>query len=159
MTHEKEPVFQPEYYSGLNYKDAEKLVGKFVAFSNINSKWMSSTLEKVRTEQDTIYRFVSKAGFASIYIRTTPETYTNPTITIGGFELPRPETEPPPEGTEYWVFCTGENKSKNYAFSWENDNCDKKWLKKGLIHLTEDRLKAWEDWWENTVVNQLNKEV
>jgi len=151
----KEPAFQPEYFSGLNWQEAEKLVGKVVEFSDGGEYWCGPYLLKKLNEKSQVrfcaYRNNSRADYT--YIRTTTETYkdAHPTITIGGVELPRPEVGAPEYNKPYFTFDCNE-KHKIFNQIWCNDMYDKRWLNHGIVHLTEDRAQAWADWWEDIVV-------
>lgn len=52
------------------------------------------------------------------YICTTPQTQTHsyPTITIGGVELPSPETEAPKYNQPYFIFACNEKKQNINAY-------------------------------------------
>ena len=147
--------FKPEYFSGLNWRDAEKLVGKKVEFSNDPDYegWTSpAVLEKI--DPGSGPRFKRINDFHAEYIRTCPETCTHPTITIGGVELPRPELEAPKHHTETWFWKPGSINS----FNWVNDSFDNKQLKAMRVHLTKDRAQAWADWWDEAVVKKMKGE-
>jgi hypothetical protein len=155
----REPSFQPEYFSGLNWREALPLVGKVVEFSNDGDYWYGKhKLEKIITSKGQDKRFVRNCGSSNPffeYIRTCPETYAHPTINFGGVELPRPEVEAPEEGTEYWFRSIGNQKR---CSTWSGVSLDFDRLEAGAVHLTEDRAQAWVDWWENTVIQQLRSQ-
>jgi len=85
----KQTTFVPEYYSGLNWRDAEHLIGKNVeCTNNPDAGWKAGLFKSG-------YPFgVNVAGQTEfyIYIRTCEETFKHPTINIGGVDLPKPET-------------------------------------------------------------------
>jgi hypothetical protein len=150
----KEPPFEPEYFSGLNWRDAEKLVGKLVEFSDNGEKWtLPKTLIELRDHNALSYHQVISRFAHDLewyyYIRTCPETYAHPTINIGGVELPRPEVDAPKKGTEYFYLGSMMRPCRGL---WHNTPQERMELEKGLIHLAEDRVQAWADWWENTVM-------
>jgi hypothetical protein len=147
----KEPPFEPEYFSGLNWRDAERLVGKLVEFSCNGDGWNTGILEYIDKKDFAEFRFGEQTGVLYTYIRTCPETHAHPTITIGGVELPRPEVEAPKYDQTYYTFDCNE-KNRTFAHSWCDDSYDKMWLNHGIVHLTEDRAQAWASWWENTVM-------
>jgi hypothetical protein len=148
----KEPPFEPEYFSGLNWRDAEKLVGKLVEFSDNGEKWtLPKTLIELRDHNALSYHQVISRFAHDLewyyYVRTCPETYVHPTITIGGVELPRPEVEEPEEGQTVWLLgIDGVIRSITWT------GLEVIWLAAGRIHLTEARAQAWASWWENTVM-------
>lgn len=145
----KEPPFTPEYFSGLNWREAEKLIGKVVEFSNTGNYWTERTLVRLLGGIDNVYKFVSKDDLKSIYIRTTPDTHKHPTITIGRVELPRPETTPLVIGQEYFYFDPA-NTSMCTRSVWSDGFVDHLRLNNKCIHLTESRAQAWADWWQDT---------
>lgn len=152
MAHE-EPIFQPEYFSGLNWKDTENLVGKVVEYSKDGGYWQGpGTLIKVSTVVGDYQRFLSNLCWWA-YIRTCPETYAHPTITIGGVKLPRPEVEEPQNGDHVWIWAH----SKIAGCIWDGTDQMTTLLINGLIHLAEARAQAWADWWENTVMAEVKK--
>ena len=78
---------------------------------------------------------------------------SHPTIKIAvdgkEFNLPRPETQAPPVGTEYWLFnlvLMG-----TVSCTWDNDPGDRRRLEQGNVQLTEDRAKAWIMWWKEMI--------
>jgi hypothetical protein len=152
----KPQEFRSEYFSGLNWWEAEKYVGKMMEFSDSGNKWVTATLSKIITERDEIFRYVSKAGFRATYCRTCPETFQDPhptiRITVNGkdYDLPKPETEVLKEGTKYWSIDPLEFDciSMDHWANHEHDKCDKARLKNGFVHLTKDRAKVWADFWK-----------
>lgn len=60
-------------------------------------------------------------------------------ITIGNLTFPKPETEPLEYGTDYWV-ATAARSISSYAvpLTWRNDAVDKRYLSRGLAHLSQD---------------------
>lgn len=147
----KEPPFKPEYYSGLNWRDALPLVGKVVEFSDNGEDWGKPRKLVYIHEKTACRRYESPSTYWE-YIRTTPETHAHPTITltVNGREwvLPKPETEAPKMDTPIWVFNI-------YTISetrWCGAIADSKWLKGGCVHLTEDRAQAWADFWREAIL-------
>jgi len=153
----KEDSFQPEYFSGLNWREAERFVGKVMEFSDNNTKWYISILKHIKSEETIVHRFLSKKG-GWIYCRTCPETFIDPhptiKITFNGkdYHLPKPETERLEIGTYFWAFDSSEagliydnyyNGETTLSNSYINNKC---------VHLTEARAKAWADFW-----NELHK--
>jgi hypothetical protein len=144
----KQQPFQPEYFSGLNWREAEKLVGKVVEYSKDGGYWQGpGTLIKVSTVVGDYQRFLSNLCWWT-YVRTTPETYAHPTITIGGVKLPRPEHIEPFAGTHYFSVDNG-NVVKRV---WSACPYDMEKLMAGNVHRTESRAQAWADWWNNVVM-------
>jgi len=91
MTEEK--TFEPENFSGLNWREAKKFIGRTVGFSdNPDDGWRKDILLNVE-KQKNHFQTASELHFD--YIRTYPETYKHPTIKVGDTELPKPETEAP----------------------------------------------------------------
>ena len=64
-------------------------------------------------------------------------------ITIGDVSFPKPESEPPELGTEYWI---AEPSYGYYATTipifWSDDSQDRIYLKRGLVHLTRENAIA-----------------
>jgi hypothetical protein len=225
----KEPVFVPEYFSGLNWRDALSLDGNVVEASIDAENWELIKLEGF--SRTTNNRFRSVNGHVYTYIRTCcPEIHAHPTnknkkfklhdavlvydrhrfaiplkaeivefsssndgvrlllhetnnpnypkgcstvwvheaqlrkidslahptITIGGVELPRPEVEAPEYGTAVYIFAP-EVPKKYFSISWHSDEMNDSRIKDGVVHLTEDRVKEWGSWWQNTVAAAVQK--
>ena len=148
MEYEKEKA-QSEYFSALNWRDAGNLINEKVEFSNDPDiqGWRKGTLIDICTITPNF-----KGNVYYEYIRTIP--YAHPTITIGGVELPKPETEAPAKGTKYWLWSP----DRITSYTWDGSDIDMILLKAGRIHLTEDRAKAWADWWDETVIKQIKGE-
>lgn len=150
--------FTPEYFSGLNWRDAETLVGKVVEFSDGGEYWYGPYLLDKLNEKSQVrfcaYRNNNRAGYT--YIRTCPETHAPPLITIGDVELPRPETESPRCGGMIWVF-TPFHPDGYYGTTYQGYGGEEIALKRGFVHLAESRAQAWADWWENTVMAEIKK--
>lgn len=157
----KEPSFEPEYYSGLNWREAEKLVGKVVEVSQTGDMWEKVLLVGIDDEKVARDRFTGKNFCKALspssriehytYIRTCPQTYIHPTVTIGGVELPRPEVEAPEYNKPYFIFdCT--EKGRIFKHTWMDDSYDKMWLRHRIVHLTESRAQAWADFWKNGIM-------
>ena len=154
----KPSAFTPESYSGLNWKDAEGLIGKVIEYTNNpDSVWHVGTL-KIISALDVKARFGVIPGESVeyyTYIRTVEEILVpeHPTINIGGTELPKPETVAPVLGTKYWVSpaCT--------EVYWYGYHHNKSELKEGRVHLTEERVKAWADWWKKEVLAKIGEVV
>jgi hypothetical protein len=157
MTHDrrKEPPFPHKYFSGLNWLEAEKYVGKMMEFSTYGEVWCGPyLLDSLRIGPATIERFKSGGESISVYpfCRTCPETFKDPhptiRITVNGkdYDLPKPRTEVLLKGTRYWIcnFILNEINTSR----WSGDDADRRRLLNGIIHLTEARAKAWADWWK-----------
>ncbi len=143
----KQTTFVPEYYSGLNWKDAEHLIGKPIEYANYpNEVWEYGILQRIVLTGKNFY--VGRASFYT-YIRTCEKTFKHPTINIGGIKLPKPETVEPKLGTKYWVapLCT--------EMCWDCLPYDIDALQAGKVHLTEDRAQAWANWWKTTVIDKM----
>lgn len=87
------------------------------------------------------------------YCRTCPDTFQHPTIriTVNGkdFDLPKPETEAPDDGTKYWCFnldCA--DRVTGHTWYWDGAAIDLERLRQQRVHLTEARAQAWSDWWK-----------
>lgn len=62
-------------------------------------------------------------------------------ITIGDVEFPKPETEPLPRNTKYYLpYLLKPNEPHETV--WDNVEMDYKYLKLGLIHLSQDNAIA-----------------
>ena len=94
-------TFNPEYYSGLNCRNAEHLIGKVVEGTNYpNEDWktvklINITNGKQRSGVFEVYH-QKESGITGTYeyIRTVEEILVpeHPTINVCGVELPMPET-------------------------------------------------------------------
>lgn len=61
------------------------------------------------------------------------------TIRIGAFDVPMPLRVAPEMGTQYFILDLSNGAGKNYsATSWNNDSVDRRWLERGISHLTEE---------------------
>jgi hypothetical protein len=146
-----EPVFQPQEFSGMNWREAEPMLYKTVEASNNGEEWLKTTLIDLNRNPLYCQKFVTNSGARDYnYIRTCPETFQHPTIkiTVNGkdFDLPKPETEATDRGYSYWIFSASKRKADD--FTWACDQFDERHLKSGLVHLTEDRAQAWADFWK-----------
>jgi hypothetical protein len=143
----KPTAFVPEYYSGLNWRDAKHLVGKIIeCTNNPDETWKVRKLGNIVPTGKNFY--VDCASFFT-YIRTCKETFKHPTINIGGVELPKPETVAPALGIKCWLVPACDE------FVWDGYNYNTENLQAGRVHLTEDRAQAWADWWKTTVVDKM----
>jgi hypothetical protein len=151
--HRKEPKFQPEYFSGLNWQDAKKLVGRPIEFSNDPGYegWKTGILESLDYNQGHRFKILHRWFYE--YTRTCPETFADPhptiRITVNGraFDLPRPETKAPRDGTKYWAVAPMEPRGIEVSI-WLDEVYDNNRLKYQAIHLTEDHAQAWADFWK-----------
>ena len=146
--------FQPEYFSGLNWRDIE--LGKKYQYSDDGQNWTPTSLQLTRvfdpaTASNNYRPFQSSIGMAWFFARTCPETYAHPTIRIGDVDLPMPETEAPEFGRLCWLWRPGE---QIRCLSWIGDGTDLNLLRSQAVHLIEARAKAWADWWSQTVMAQ-----
>ncbi len=146
-------AFVPEYYSGLNWREADHLVGKTVECSNNpDAGWKVGKLQIVTRPGECFNVDIGLRQYfydCYTYIRTCEETFKHPTINIGGVELPKPETVAPELGTKCW-FAPACNE-----FVWGGYNYHIENLQAGRVHLTEERAKAWADWWKATVIDKM----
>lgn len=151
----KEPLFEPQYYSGLNWRDAEHLIGKMVEFSFTGDSWAKGTLSEVVRKKHEQFRYKEKDNTRAIYIRTCPETHAHPTITltVNGREwvLPKPETEAPERGIDYWIVDTCETD----IYKWQDGEVDREWLEAGIVHLTGSCAQAWADFWNEAILGAI----
>ncbi len=158
----KQTTFVPEYYSGLNWRNAEHLIGKTVeCTNNPDEVWEDGILQKIVPTGKNFY--VDWSSFYT-YIRTCEETVPHPTINIGGVELPKPETVAPEPGTVYWMFCFGAPVTAKEGSLYDMgvwpkyiSKFEKEALKNGAIHITEERAKAWADWWKTNVIDKMER--
>jgi len=145
----KQTTFVPECYSGLNWRDAEHLVGKTVeCTNNPDYEWEVGLLRRIvpiGNNFDVSMHFYT-------YIRTCEETFKHPTINIGGVCLPMPATVAPRDGEQYWL--SPDPDGCGYL-CWTGDEFDISALKACRVHITEDRAKAWEDWWKSMVIDKM----
>ncbi len=123
--HRKQTTFVPEYYSGLNWRDAEHLVGKTVeCTNNPDYEWEVGLLRRIvpiGNNFDVSMHFYT-------YIRTCKETFKPPTINIGGVELPKPETM-----EQYEIYTKGREKPFIFVGKYRRDLETKSW------HYYEDK--------------------
>lgn len=148
----KQTIFMPEYYSGLNWRDAEHLIGKNVECSNCpDIGWKFGVLKTIAPIGKNFAIDISGHPNFYIYIRTCEEAYQHPTINIGGVELPMPETAEPALGTKYWLSPA----CNEMVWCGYYSNIDN--LQSGRVHLTEERAKAWADWWKSMVIDKMER--
>ena len=142
----KQTTFVPECYSGLNWREADHLVGKTVeCTNNPDYEWEVGLLRRIvpiGKNFDVSMNFYT-------YIRTCEETVPHPIINIGGVELPKPETVAPSHGTKYWTFPGG------ICQIWNGFTHEISALHIGQVHLTAERAKSWTDWWKNAVIDKM----
>ena len=60
------------------------------------------------------------------------------TIRIGKIEIPEPVREPLQNGENYFVPAIDCGDYHANRFSWDNDSTDKRLLKQGMVHLTNE---------------------
>lgn len=148
----KEPPFKPEEFSGLNYRDAEPLVGRAVEGSCGGDNWEPTILLELNTNPCVHPKFNTEKG-SYYYIKTTPQTCVHPniTLTVNGIEckLPMPEMEAPKLGTKFFYLNTYNIVCCDY---WHNNSCEQDWLRLCKIHLTLPRAQAWASWKENVIM-------
>ena len=161
----KPTTFVPECYSGLNCKDAEHLIGKVVEGTNYpNEDWktvklVNITNGKQRSGVFEVYH-QKEPGVTGTYeyIRTGEEILTeHPIINIGGIELPKPEPFVLAHGTKYWVFPYPARRELFHSLCWSYSRSDIDALQAGQVHLTEERAKAWADWWKKEVLAKIKE--
>lgn len=64
-------------------------------------------------------------------------------ITIGDVSFPKPESEPPELGTEYWIAeASYEYYATTIPILWGDDSQDRIFLKRGFVHLTRENAIA-----------------
>ncbi len=155
----KPTTFIPEYFSGLNWKDAEGLIGKIIESTDCPSQgWKIGRLTKVHdgNEDSNLFEVYDREDGTSAmyeYIRTVEEILVpeHPTINVCGVELPMPETFALEFRTKYWLSPTCTEMCWNCAPS------DIDALQAGQVHLTEERAKAWADWWKKGVLAKIDE--
>jgi len=147
----KEDSFQPEYFSGLNWRDAlNYLEHKLVEVSHDGQTWHGPF--KLRMISSSTFCFQAASAWWT-YIRTCPETFVDqhPTIkiTVNGkdYHLPKPETYALEKGTNYYAIDPMEVNCIEYE-TWEGDCYDNARLINKAVHLTEARAQAWADFWK-----------
>ncbi len=149
----KQTTFVPEYYSGLNWRNAEHLIGKTVeCTNNPDAGWKVGKLQIATRPGECFNVYIGIRQDLNdyyTYIRTCEETFKHPTINIGWIELPKPETVAPELGAKYWLSptCT--------EMYWCASPYDISELNSCRVHLTEERAKAWTDWWKNAVIDKM----
>lgn len=161
----KPTTFIPEYFSGLNWKDAEGLIGKIIESTVCPSQgWKIGRLTKVHDGKkgSCLFEVYDREDGTSAmyeYIRTVKEILVpeHPTINVCGVELPMPETVAPSNGEQYWLSQAGGE--PGYILFWNNDDDDISALKECRIHLTKERAQAWADWWKKEVIAKIKEIV
>ena len=160
----KPTTLNPEYYSGLNCKDAKHLIGKVVEGTNYpNEDWKTVKLINITNgkQRSGVFEVYHQKGLGVTgtyeYIRTVEEILVpeHPTINICGVELPKPETVAPSNGEQYWLSHAGGE--PGYILFWNNDDDDISALKECRIHLTKERAQAWADWWKKEIITKINE--
>ena len=148
----KQATFVLKYFSGLNWRDAEHLIGKTVECSNCpDMGWKLGVLKMISPIGENFAIDISGHPNFYIYIRTCEETFKHPTINIGGVELPMPETVAPVFGTLYWRSPTA------ICHEWNGFVLDNHSLISGQVHLTKKRAEAWADWWQSMVIDKMER--
>lgn len=64
-----------------------------------------------------------------------------PMLSINGHEFPEPSREPLKEGQEYWLVDPTDRAGVSHG-QWDGEECEFRWLDRGLIQLTEEGAKA-----------------
>ena len=151
----KPTTFNIEYYSGLNWRDAEHLVGKIIEYSDFPGQgWKVGKLKKLnKIGENFVVNTKNHCTFYT-YIRTISK---HPTINIGGVELPMPETVAPANETKYWIFPYPAHRELFRSLHWSYSRSDIDALQAGQVHLTEERAKAWTDWWKKEVLAKIKE--
>jgi hypothetical protein len=147
----KETPFEPLYFTGLprDRKEAEQFLGNIMEFSENGNTWEKDRLKKIDKNDHCLP--YSYRGLWSNYIRTCPETFSDqhPTIKIivndKAYNLPKPETKAPDDGTKYWAVAPMEPRGIEVSI-WLDEVYDNNRLKYQAIHLTEARAQAWANW-------------
>lgn len=62
-------------------------------------------------------------------------------ITIGDVSFPKPVSEPLKKGTKYWFAGLGSERCA-FSYDWDDDETDKRILRRGLLHLSEENAVA-----------------
>ena len=92
-------------------------------------------------------------GSAVVFTKTRREHLT---IRFAG-TLPKPETEFPKEG-QVFFYLTGERPCGYIEARWQSNQYYIRLLKNGMVHLAEEDVKKWTQWWRVNVLNELKKE-
>jgi len=136
---------EPLYFSGLNYKEAEKYIGSKVDASINGQEWVPGvTLTGLNTDPNIPQKFQCK-NYNYNYICVNPDVrclVDRITLTIADkdYHLPLPETEPLEEGTMYWVYDPVMDTT--FRRLWLEDLLTRTRLYNGFVHLTKDRVDA-----------------
>ena len=155
----KPTTFVPEYYSGLNWRDAEHLIGKTVECTDNPDSWYIGKLETLSKVNKNFCVNIDKRSCWQTYIRTCEETYQHQVINICGVELPMPETVAPAPGTTCYINLYDRITWHRITWPIEISEYHKTTLRVGTLHLTEDRAKAWADWWKKEVLAKIDEVV
>jgi hypothetical protein len=154
----KELPFKPEYFSGLNFKDAKKYIGCHMYASNNGQEWIPGGILKDLNFESCAHKKFQVNNKYYNYISTCSETFkkSHPTIkiTVNGkdYNLPKPEVEEPQYDTICWVIT----QTGVYSIIWKGTCADTEKLRIGIIHLTRIRAQAWVDWWRKLINNTNN---
>ncbi|AKG19276.1 hypothetical protein AAX09_07710 [Moraxella bovoculi] len=62
-------------------------------------------------------------------------------VTIGDVSFPKPVSEPLKKGTKYWFAGLGSERCA-FSYDWDDDETDKRILRRGLLHLSEENAVA-----------------
>ena len=79
----QKPIFTQEYFSALNYQEAEKYVGKVMEFCDSPHKissWKKEIFKEI-TPQNSFSIFYSAVSYY-VFCRTCPETFQEPVKTF-----------------------------------------------------------------------------
>lgn len=96
---------------------------EFEYYDDVYQRW-----EKCRYDEDVFENLPSK-------VRPRPRT-----ITIAGMEVPEPLREPLDHRKRYYV-AIPTDEGLVFKTAWNGDRGDDIWLRRGLIHLTEDAAR------------------
>ncbi len=100
-----------------------------------NVQWRDSNGEWCNQSAETTLREIASRRWDPEDYRVKPKT-----ILINGFEVPEPVRTPLKQGQEFWVaFPHAEGSLINWC--WDGGDTDIRWLKRGLVHLTEESAK------------------
>lgn len=102
------------------------------------------------TEWETMHNeSVHYFGSNNVNFRRKPET-----IKIGDYELPKPITEKPEEEKLVYFFTPKDPRGFIHGRYCEHSE-DVNYFNNRCIHLTEEAVLEWVNWWKETVINKL----
>ena len=95
--------------------------------NNVDQTWLT-------VDNDVVLKLIGSGEYEQQGIRVKP-------LTINGIDVAEPCRMAPDFGSKYWIASIS-NSDFVRGCTWSNDNLDKHWLKRGLVHLTREAAAA-----------------